>query len=92
MECRECGYNGIFPEMEPEAVEEFDGGEVEEMQNESPVGFRKKRFLIGAVLFLLGLGASSYATWGNGLLAGLLALAVGAAVAAEELSKGPFRN
>lgn len=78
--------------MEPEAVEEFDGGEVEEMQNESPVGFRKKRFLIGAVLFLLGLGASSYATWGNGLLAGLLALAVGAAVAAEELSKGPFRN
>ncbi|MDY6774356.1 MAG: hypothetical protein SVS85_04100 [Candidatus Nanohaloarchaea archaeon] len=95
MECRECGYTGIFPEVAPEDAEEFEGRE-EEVQDlkgraKTEQEFRYSRFGIGTLLFLLGIGASSYASWGNGLLAGLLALAVGAAVALEELSRS-FRN
>ncbi|MDY6761529.1 MAG: hypothetical protein SVY41_00605 [Candidatus Nanohaloarchaea archaeon] len=88
-ECRSCGYTGIFPEMAAEKVDDFDGADTGALPgNGHDRGGGRGRLVIGAVLLLLGLGAASHATWGNGLLAGLLAIAVGAAVLAEELAAG----
>ncbi len=87
LECRDCGYSGIFPEVEPENLEEFRDGleevEVKPVERERSTG----RMAAGLVLLLLGLGASSHATWGNGLLAGLLAIAVGASVLFGEITR-----
>ncbi|MDY6766398.1 MAG: hypothetical protein SVW77_03445 [Candidatus Nanohaloarchaea archaeon] len=86
-ECRECGYSGIFPEMAEDEVDGFDGAGMDVTAADRGTGRRWGRAAIGALLLLLGIGASSHATWGNGLLAGLLAVAVGAAVLAEELAR-----
>lgn len=94
-ECRECGYSGIFPQVPPEKVEAFRERDREDEVVETaaePQGLNYGRLALGALLFLLGVGASSFASWGNGLLAGLLALAVGAAVVVEELTKDRFRD
>lgn len=89
LECRECGYTGIFPEVDPESLEDFRDNleEVEEEDVERSGRNRRGRIVIGVLLLLLGLGASSYATWGNGLLAGLLAIAVGASVLFGEMTR-----
>ncbi|MDY6769071.1 MAG: hypothetical protein SVW02_03110 [Candidatus Nanohaloarchaea archaeon] len=90
-ECRECGYAGIFPEIDADRVDEFDGADGSVAVEQGQQGNREKggrgRLLIGTVMLLLGIGASSHATWGNGLLAGLLALVVGAAVVVDEIGR-----
>ncbi|MFB6166774.1 MAG: hypothetical protein ABEJ62_00745 [Candidatus Nanohaloarchaea archaeon] len=89
LECRECGYNGIFPEVDEEGLEEARE-EIEERDLEDASvqeEFAWSRAGLGLLLLLLGAGATSYATWGNGLLAGLLALAIGASVVFGEITK-----
>lgn len=86
--CNDCGYSGMFPVVAEDEVASF-GEEVaaqEDIVHVEP-DFNRGRFLIGLVLLLLGLFASTYATWGNGLLAGLLSLAIGAAIVFEQLSR-----
>lgn len=88
--CADCGYTGIFPEIEAEELERFreevvDDAEPVAATAEQP--FNRGRFLIGLAMLVLGLTASTYSTWGNGLLAGLLSLAVGAAIVFEQIAR-----
>lgn len=85
--CRDCGYSGIFPEISPDDLTDYRESLPEVERDDAPVERprHRGRLVIGVLLLLVGLGASSTTTWGNGLLAGLLALAIGAAVLAEEL-------
>lgn len=85
--CEECGYSGIFPEVPVDELEEYTAAvaDRDEPAPELRRGRRLPRIATGALLLLLGAGATSSSTWGDGLLAGLLALALGAALLAEEL-------
>lgn len=87
-QCNDCGYSGIFPEIDADRVEEHRE-QLEEVEVDPQPRERRRsrgRIVIGALLLLLGIGATSSTTWGTGLLAGMLALAVGAAVLFEELA------
>ncbi len=87
-ECHSCGYAGIFPEADPDDIEGFDGADADVQSAAAPdTAFRPRRALSGGLLLLLGLAPVLYLSWGEGLLPGMLALAVGAAVLAEELSR-----
>lgn len=87
--CNDCGYSGIFPEVDADRVEEHRE-QLEEVDVEVQGRERRERsrgrMAIGAILLLLGIGATSSTTWGTGLLAGMLAIAVGAAVLFEEIA------
>lgn len=87
--CRACGYTGIFPEVDAEEVEDFDGADVEPAETGQGAAAAPStgRLLVGALLLVLGIAPAFYLSWGEGLLPGLLALAVGAAVLSEELSR-----
>ncbi|MDY6770147.1 MAG: hypothetical protein SVU88_04185 [Candidatus Nanohaloarchaea archaeon] len=90
--CRDCGYTGVFPEVPADEVDAFDGAQGEQGGGEREAGTaaaagpRRGRLALGVLLFLLGIGATASSTWGSGLLAGFLALVVGAAVVAEQLA------
>lgn len=85
--CQACGYSGIFPEVPVDELGEYADA-VADRDGPAPDlqrGRSLPRLATGVLLLLLGAGATSSATWGDGLLAGLLALAIGAALLAEEL-------
>lgn len=92
-QCEECGYTGFFPVIAEEELDTFheevvDNPEVE-VEPAGTTGTRSRsRLAIGILMLGMGLAASSTAAWGNGLLAGLLAMAVGAAVIFEYLTAG----
>ena len=88
-ECRDCGYTGIFPEVDRDKVRDQQheirkrGKIADAGKNAAP---SRSRLYIGLLFLLVGIPSSLYATWRTGRLAGLLALAVGAAVLFEYIS------
>lgn len=92
--CEACGYTGFFPviaedEMETFREEVVDNPEVTVESAGDGTGTRNRgRLVIGVVMLAMGVVASSTAAWGDGLLAGLLAMAVGAAIVFEYLTAG----
>ena len=88
-ECQECGYSGMFPEVDNEEVRDQqrairDRGKLQEtIMTDGPT---RGRILIGIIFLLLGIPAAMYAPWGGGRLAGILSLLVGAAIMFEYIS------
>ncbi len=87
--CDDCGYNGIFPEVANDEVDEQQleikkRGRLE--QDTATSGPKRGRIIIGVLFLMLGIPSAIYATWGAGKLAGLLSLAIGAAIMFEYAS------
>lgn len=87
--CNSCDYTGIFPEVADDDVAEQrteikKRGKLEDALPDT--GPTRGRILIGILFLLLGIPSSMYATWGAGKLAGLLSLAIGAAIMFEYVS------
>lgn len=87
-ECNACGYTGIFPLVAADDMDAFQES-VDEQDEMAPpaAGFNRGRFTIGLVMLLMGGVSTFYGTWETGLLAGILALVIGAAVVFEQLSR-----
>lgn len=89
--CEECGYTGFFPVIPDDEREMFqeevvDNPDVEVETAGNATGRSRGRLAIGILMLAMGAAASTTATWGNGLLPGLLAMAVGAAIVFEYLT------
>lgn len=94
--CEECGYTGFFPRIAQEEMDTFQAEVVEnpevEVEPAGTAGTRSRgRLAIGILMLAMGIAASSTAAWGNGLLPGLLAMAIGAAIIFEYLTAGTHR-
>lgn len=90
-QCEECGYTGFFPVIAEEELDTFeeevvDNPEVEVEPAEATGARSRGRLAIGVLMLAMGVTASATATWGNGLLPGLLAMAVGAAIIFDYLT------
>lgn len=88
-QCQDCGYTGIFPEVAVDDLSDYRDAladaDIDASDTVETAGSGRGRLVIGVLLLIVGLGATGSATWGNGLLAGLLALAIGAAILAEAI-------
>lgn len=82
--CQDCGYTGMFPTVAEEDVASFREEVVDQDIAVRPVSPGRGRLVIGGVLFLLGVPAVLFGG-GDGLLSGVLAAAVGAAIIAQYL-------
>lgn len=92
--CGDCGYTGFFPVIAEEEMDTFQEEVVEnpevEVEPAGTTGTRSHgRLVIGILMLVMGVTASATAAWGNGLLPGLLAMAVGAAIIFEYLTAAP---
>jgi predicted RNA-binding Zn-ribbon protein involved in translation (DUF1610 family) len=87
--CASCDYTGLFPEVAKEDVTDQQmaikqRGTLEDVDTET--GPTRGRILFGVMFLLLGIPSATFASWGTGKLAGLLSLAIGAAIMFEYVS------
>lgn len=92
--CTECGYSGIFPEVDADQVDEHretvrhqQDITIANSSDHGKHGIRTGRLVIGILFLLVGIPAALYGTWGSGLLAGLLSIVIGGAVVFEQLER-----
>lgn len=92
--CESCGYTGIIPEVDNDDVGDQklaikERGKLKDTLVDS--GPTRGRILFGIMFLILGIPSATFATWGAGKLAGLLSLAIGAAIMFEYVaSMGPM--
>lgn len=90
--CSECGYSGIFPEVDADQVDSHRDAarhrkDLTVDDTADGTGFRAGRLIAGVLFLAVGIPAALYGSWGSGLLAGLLSILIGGAVVFEQLEQ-----